>query len=168
MQGLHRLGATDRTLLWGTAALIAFTLGAVTVARSSGGSGVGGTDEARLCYNSAGVGSACLPSAPAEFEPVAVPSPTASPAPPAAPPASSPAAAPPPPPSRSVAVVKPPVTTGPPAPKKTGPAAWAAGVAYGAGVQVTYQGRVYACVQPHTSQSDWSPVSAPALWGRVS
>ena len=136
MHGVHRLRHPDRTPLWGTAALIAFTLGAVAVARTNGGAVVG-ADDSRLCYNSAGVGAACLPPPPADFEDVAIPS-SAAPAKPAPPPAK-------------------------PTTKQ-----WAVGVAYGEGVQVTYQGRVYACLQPHTSQVDWSPVAAPALWNRVS
>lgn len=45
--------------------------------------------------------------------------------------------------------------------------AWAAGTAYGADGQpqiVRHGGRLYRCAQPHTSQADWEPGSAPALW----
>lgn len=125
-----------------TAALIAFTLGAVAVARTDGGPVVG-ADDSRLCYNSAGVGAACLPPHPAGFEDVAIPS-------------STPAA-----PSPTASLPAPKVTT-------TKPPVWAVGVAHGEGAQVTYQGGGYARPQPHTSQVDWSPVAAPALWSRVS
>ncbi|MFF5226712.1 carbohydrate-binding protein [Dactylosporangium sp. NPDC000521] len=182
VHGVHRLGPTDRTLLWGTAALIVFTLGAITVARSNGGPVVG-ADDSQLCYNSAGVGAACLPPAPTGFDDAAVPSaPAPSPvvtapsevAPPAVPPVvpsvvPSPTLVPPPsskPPSSS----KPPASTTAsrsPAAKPVVPA-WAAGVAYQVGARVSYQGGVYACRQAHTSQSDWSPPVTPALWSRVS
>ncbi|WP_460494532.1 carbohydrate-binding protein [Dactylosporangium cerinum] len=56
----------------------------------------------------------------------------------------------------------------PPASKKATSPAWAVGVAYRTGAQVTYRGAGYACLQTHTSQVDWSPVAAPALWSRVS
>ncbi len=165
MRGTHRLGRTDRTLLWGTAALIAFTLGAVAVARTDGGTVVG-ADDAGLCYNSAGVGAACLPPPPAGFEDVAVPSSAAPTTPPAQPTVSVPAPTPTPKPAAATTSTRP--ATKPPASKQAGPPAWAAGVAYGAGARVTYQGGVYACRQPHRSQVDWSPVATPALWSRVS
>jgi hypothetical protein len=163
VRGVHRFGRTDRTLLWGTAALIAFTLGAVAITRTHGGP-VAGADDSRLCYNSAGVGAACLPPA-GGFEDVAVPpGPPTTPTTPTMPvPAPSVTRATTPatrPPTR-------PPTSRPPASKKSRPA-WAAGVAYAEGAQVAYQGGVYACLQPHTSQVDWSPVAAPALWSRVS
>jgi nitrate reductase cytochrome c-type subunit len=37
-------------------------------------------------------------------------------------------------------------------------------VAYSSGQQVTYEGQTYTCTQAHTSQSDWTPSSAPTLW----
>jgi hypothetical protein len=42
--------------------------------------------------------------------------------------------------------------------------AWAEGIAYAIGDLVRYEGTVFACVQAHTSQSDWSPPVVPALW----
>lgn len=42
--------------------------------------------------------------------------------------------------------------------------AWAPNVKYVKGAQVTYAGRTYTCVTPHTSQSDWVPSATPALW----
>ncbi|WP_371822790.1 carbohydrate-binding protein [Cohnella sp. LGH] len=29
---------------------------------------------------------------------------------------------------------------------------------------VTYNGKVYKCVQPHTSLAGWEPTNVPALW----
>lgn len=176
MQGVHRLGRTDRTLLWGTAALIAFTLGAVTVARMNGGGTVAAAGDDRLCYNSAGVGAACLPPGPTGFgdattatspasPTVPEPSPrdlvTGAPAttPPAVRPATTPVTTPTP--------VKPPVQPSASTKVVTTPA-WAVGVAYAVGARVTYQGGVYACRQAHTSQVDWPPAATPALWQRVS
>lgn len=46
-------------------------------------------------------------------------------------------------------------------------APWAVGVAYATGAQVSYAGRVYACLQAHRSQSDWTPPAVPALWRAV-
>lgn len=163
MDGLHRLGRTDRTLLWGTAALIMFTLGAVAVARTNGGPAVVGADDSRLCYNSAGVGAACLPQPSIDFEGVAV-SPSAVPAEPKMSPAS--------PASPSVSRPAPTITRAPtakpPASRKASKPVWAVGFSYQVGAQVSYQGGVYACLQSHTSQVDWSPVAAAALWSRVS
>lgn len=185
MQGLHRLNATDRTLLWCTATLFAVTFGVVAVARTGGGT-VGPAEDGLLCYNSAGVGAACLPP-PTGFEDVSIPSPSATAVPP---PADSPSAGTTPtekPPTKSPTVTPTvtstvtsttkPLTATKPAPTKpptsepptvNAPPAWSAGVAYRAGAQVTYQGGVYACRQPHTSQVDWSPTATPALWSRVS
>ncbi|CAK7283811.1 hypothetical protein SGPA1_21786 [Streptomyces misionensis JCM 4497] len=41
---------------------------------------------------------------------------------------------------------------------------WAVGVGYRAGDRVTYAGRVYVCLQPHTAQPGWEPPAVPALW----
>lgn len=41
---------------------------------------------------------------------------------------------------------------------------WAAGVAYALDVRVRFEGKLYKCVQAHTSQEDWTPDIAPALW----
>ena len=46
--------------------------------------------------------------------------------------------------------------------------AWAAGVAYKVGDQVTYNGSTYQCLQAHTSQVGWEPPNVPALWQLVS
>ena len=45
---------------------------------------------------------------------------------------------------------------------------WAAGQAYTAGYKVQYGGTLYKCVQAHTSQADWTPDAAQALWVVVS
>lgn len=37
---------------------------------------------------------------------------------------------------------------------------------YTAGERVEYNGAVYVCLQPHTSQADWTPTAAPSLWAR--
>ncbi|GGM27714.1 MULTISPECIES: lytic polysaccharide monooxygenase [Micromonospora] len=46
-------------------------------------------------------------------------------------------------------------------------AGWAAGTAYPAGAQVTYQERTYVAVQAHTAQPGWDPPLVPALWHAV-
>lgn len=46
--------------------------------------------------------------------------------------------------------------------------AWAVGMAYVAGDRVQHDGRLYKCVQAHTSQTDWTPDATPALWVVVS
>ena len=46
--------------------------------------------------------------------------------------------------------------------------AWAPGIAYKAGDQVTYNGSAYQCLQAHTSQTGWEPPNVPALWQLVS
>lgn len=44
---------------------------------------------------------------------------------------------------------------------------WAAGTAYHAGDEVTYQGTTYRCLQDHTALPGWEPPSVPALWQPV-
>lgn len=46
-------------------------------------------------------------------------------------------------------------------------AAWAVGTAYKAGDLVTYSGKTYKCIQPHTALAGWTPDVVPALWGLV-
>lgn len=43
-----------------------------------------------------------------------------------------------------------------------------AGVAYAVGETCAYGGRLYRCVQAHTTQADWTPDAVPALWARMS
>jgi chitinase len=42
--------------------------------------------------------------------------------------------------------------------------AWAPNVAYKAGDTVTYNGKAYKCIQPHTSLPGWEPSAVPSLW----
>lgn len=44
---------------------------------------------------------------------------------------------------------------------------WAVGVAYVVGDRRRYEGRLYRCVQAHTSHEGWEPPNAPALWTRT-
>ncbi|WP_318199750.1 carbohydrate-binding protein [Streptomyces sp. SCL15-4] len=44
---------------------------------------------------------------------------------------------------------------------------WTIGTAYRTGDQVTYGGRGYTCLQPHTAQPGWEPPAVPALWRAV-
>lgn len=43
-------------------------------------------------------------------------------------------------------------------------APWAEGVAYTVGNLRAYDGKLYKCVQAHTSQADWTPDAAVSLW----
>jgi len=45
--------------------------------------------------------------------------------------------------------------------------AWHSGIAYLADERVQYNGKLYRCVQAHTSQADWEPDRTPALWTEV-
>lgn len=45
---------------------------------------------------------------------------------------------------------------------------WESGVAYAVGDRRRYDGRLYRCVQAHTSQEGWEPDKTPALWVRTS
>lgn len=44
---------------------------------------------------------------------------------------------------------------------------WAKGVSYPAGYKVQHGGKLYRCLQAHTSQEDWTPDAAPSLWAKV-
>lgn len=44
---------------------------------------------------------------------------------------------------------------------------WAAGVAYAVGDRRKYDGKLYRCVQAHTSQEGWEPPITPAMWTRT-
>jgi hypothetical protein len=44
---------------------------------------------------------------------------------------------------------------------------WTNQTHYTAALQVTYQNRLYRCLQQHVSQPDWTPTSAPTLWQLV-
>ncbi len=43
-------------------------------------------------------------------------------------------------------------------------AAWQSGVKYEANVLRSYEGKLYRCMQAHTSQEDWTPDNASSLW----
>ena len=45
---------------------------------------------------------------------------------------------------------------------------WTIGRAYAVDDRVQHGGTLYKCVQAHTSQADWTPDAAPALWAVVS
>lgn len=44
---------------------------------------------------------------------------------------------------------------------------WQPGTQYYDGSRVLYEGVQYKIIQPHRSQSDWTPPVTPALWGRM-
>ena len=44
---------------------------------------------------------------------------------------------------------------------------WAVDTAYALDVRVSYQNKLYKCVQAHTSQEGWEPPVVPALWTEV-
>ena len=44
---------------------------------------------------------------------------------------------------------------------------WVAGVAYSAGYKVQHGGKLWRCLQAHTSQSGWEPENVPALWEEI-
>ena len=45
---------------------------------------------------------------------------------------------------------------------------WAVGLAVGVGQRYQFNGKLYKCRQAHTTQADWTPDVAPALWVMVS
>ena len=45
---------------------------------------------------------------------------------------------------------------------------WKTATEYDVGVRVQYEGKLYKCVQAHTSQTDWTPDATRALWVVVS
>ena len=42
--------------------------------------------------------------------------------------------------------------------------AWESGIGVAEGEYRTYSGELYSCIQPHTTQVDWTPDVVPALW----
>lgn len=44
---------------------------------------------------------------------------------------------------------------------------WGAGVDYATGHKVQRSGKLWRCLQNHTSQDGWEPDSAPSLWAKV-
>lgn len=45
--------------------------------------------------------------------------------------------------------------------------AWAAGQAYPSDYKVQYGGKLWRCVQAHTSQAGWEPENASSLWTEI-
>ena len=45
--------------------------------------------------------------------------------------------------------------------------AWATDIAYPAGYKVQYGGKLWRCLQAHTSQTGWEPENVPALWEEI-
>ena len=41
---------------------------------------------------------------------------------------------------------------------------WAVGIAVAKDSRYQYNGKLYKCVQAHTTQADWTPDATPALW----
>ena len=44
---------------------------------------------------------------------------------------------------------------------------WASGTAYTVGYKVRRGGKLWRCLQAHTSQTGWEPENAPALWTEI-
>lgn len=44
---------------------------------------------------------------------------------------------------------------------------WSAGQAYTAGFKVQHGGKLWRCLQAHTSQAGWEPENTPALWTEI-
>ena len=44
---------------------------------------------------------------------------------------------------------------------------WAAGQAYTAGYKVQYGGKLWRCLQAHTSQEGWEPENSASLWAEI-
>ena len=44
---------------------------------------------------------------------------------------------------------------------------WIAGQAYTVGYKVQHGGKLWRCIQSHTSQTGWEPENAPSLWAKV-
>ena len=45
--------------------------------------------------------------------------------------------------------------------------AWVTGVDYPAGYKTKFGGKLWRCVQAHTSQTGWEPGNTPALWTEI-
>jgi predicted chitinase len=43
--------------------------------------------------------------------------------------------------------------------------AWSVGTSYTVGAVVSFDGKVYTCIQAHTALDGWTPAAVPALWG---
>ena len=45
--------------------------------------------------------------------------------------------------------------------------AWSAGISVAVGDRMEYGGKLYKCVQAHTTAAEWPPDATPALWTEV-
>ena len=45
---------------------------------------------------------------------------------------------------------------------------WAVGISVAKDSRYQYEGKLYKCIQAHTTQADWTPDVTPALWVKVS
>ena len=45
---------------------------------------------------------------------------------------------------------------------------WAVGISVAKDSRYQYNGKLYKCIQAHTTQADWTPDATPALWVKVS
>ena len=45
---------------------------------------------------------------------------------------------------------------------------WVVGIAVAKDSRYQYEGKLYKCVQAHTTQADWTPDVTPALWVKIS
>lgn len=45
---------------------------------------------------------------------------------------------------------------------------WSIGITVSEGDRYQYEGKLYKCIQTHTTQADWTPDVTPALWVKVS
>lgn len=45
--------------------------------------------------------------------------------------------------------------------------AWAVGISVSIGDRLEYGGKLYKCVQAHTTTAEWTPDATPALWTEV-
>lgn len=46
--------------------------------------------------------------------------------------------------------------------------AWSAGISVAVGDRMEYGGKLYKCVQAHTTAAEWPPDATPALWTEIS
>ena len=44
---------------------------------------------------------------------------------------------------------------------------WVSGIEYNVSYKVQRNGKLWRCLQSHTSQTGWEPESAPSLWAKV-
>jgi hypothetical protein len=70
---------------------------------------------------------------------------------------------PPLPPNKPTPPTKPPTDPVPP----PGVKAWDAKQFYSVGALVSFNGKVYKCIQAHQAQVDWTPTAAASLWTQV-